>query len=499
MGRARIPSPQPSPAGRGRREGRVVRRLCAGAALGAALCGCSLGTPPAGSGLVHQVMPASLAPPPALWAAPRSASSAAPGQVTDGWLRAFAAPGLEELVWEALRYNVDLQIASARLEQAAGYARLAGAAVMPQVNIAARGSQGGGDADGLVGLRVAASWELDLWGRVRYGRAAAEADYASATYDLRYARESLAALVVKSWFLAVEARQQRDLALEMIRASERLLALANDRARVGLGDDLEIAQAEASLASARDTDRKLDTAAQQAIRALELLIGRYPKAELEVPAQFIAMPGPVPIGLPSELMERRPDVAAAERRVAAAFDRVGEAKAARLPRLSLTANVSTVSSELFVLQNSDNPVYAVAGNLLAPIFDGGGLVIQVEIRTAEQKEALARYAQVCARAFGEVESALAEEFSAEARAAFLARAIAENERALAIAETRYRIGSADLRAVEQQKLAVAAARAQRLRVEAERRVQRVNVHLALGGNFEHPEAAAAAYPATSAR
>ena len=478
---------------------RAPARRMAAAVLCAALAGCSIGKAPAGSDLVHQVMPASLAPPPALWTARTGETTAVPGEVSGGWLRSFQAPGLEELVWEALRYNVDYQIAAARLEQAAGYARLAGAALMPQVNVAGRGSQGGGDADGLVGVRAAASWELDIWGRVRYGRAAAEADYASAEYDLRYARESLAALVGKSWFLATEARQQRDLAREMIRASEHLLALANERARVGLGDDLEIAQAEASLASARDTAQKLDTAAQQAVRALELLVGRYPKAELEVPAQFVAMPGPVPIGLPSELLERRPDVAAAERRVAAAFDRVGEAKAARLPRLSLTANISTVSSELFVLQNTDNPVYAVAGNLLAPIFDGGGLQTQVEIRTAQQKESLARYAQVGARAFGEVETALSEEFSAEARAAFLARAIGENERALAIAETRYRIGSADLRAVEQQKLALAAARSQQLRVEAERRVQRVNVHLALGGNFEHPEAAAVAYPVKSGR
>jgi len=99
------------------------------------------------------------------------------------------------------------------------------------------------------------------------------------------------------------------------------------------------------------------------------------------------MPGPVPVGLPSELLERRPDVIAAERRVAAAFNRVGEANAARLPRLSLTANVATVSSELFVLQNTDNPVWAIAGILAAPILDGGALRTQAEIRTVQQKEA----------------------------------------------------------------------------------------------------------------
>jgi outer membrane protein TolC len=203
------------------------------------------------------------------------------------------------------------------------------------------------------------------------------------------------------------------------------------------------------------------------------------------------------VGLPSELLERRPDVRAAERRVAAAFNRVGEAQAARLPRISLTANISTVSSELFVLQDISNPVWAIAGGLTAPIFHGGALQTQVKIRTSEQKEAVARFAQTGIRAFGEVETALNEEFSAEARAAHLARAIAENERALGIAQTRYKIGSADLRAVEQQQLALAASRSQHLRVEAERRVQRVNVHLALGGNFEQPETAPP--PASSGR
>lgn len=478
--------------------GRTLRGLSAAAVVCAALSGCAVGTPPAGKDLVQQVMPTSLPPPPALWSAPTSATTAAPGQVTGGWLRSFAAPGLEELVWEALSYNVDFQIAAIRVEQAAGYARLAGAAVLPSVGVGGHASEGGGDS-GLTGAYAAFSWELDLWGRVRSGRAAAEADFASAEADFRYARESLAAMVVKSWFLATEARQQRDLAQEMIRASEHLLALANDRKRVGLGDDLEIAQAEASLASAQDAARRLETAALQAVRALEILVGRYPSAVLDVPAQFVPMPGPVPVGIPSELLERRPDVIAAARRVGAAFHRVGEAKAARLPRITLSGNVSSVSSDLFVLQNTDNPVWSIAGGLTMPIFDGGALKTQVQIRTLEQKEALARFAQVAVRAFSEAETALSEESSAEARAGFLTRAIGENEKALAIAETRYRIGSVDLRTIEQQKLAIAASRSQQLRVEAERRVQRVNVHLALGGNFEHPEAAAVAYPATSGR
>jgi len=126
----------------------------------------------------------------------------------------------------------------------------------------------------------------------------------------------------------------------------------------------------------------------------------------------VGFPDAVPAGLPSALLERRPDVVAAERRVAAAFNRVHEAKAARLPAIALTGGVSTISSDLCVLKDHSNPVWSLGANLLAPIYRGGALKTQVEIRTAEQKQAIAEYAVVGLRACGEVEGALAAEIAA---------------------------------------------------------------------------------------
>jgi outer membrane protein TolC len=191
----------------------------------------------------------------------------------------------------------------------------------------------------------------------------------------------------------------------------------------------------------------------------------------------------VPPGLPSELLERRPDVVAAERRVAASFYRTEEAKAARLPTISLTAGVTTLSSELFVLKDRDNPVWSAGASLLAPIYLGGALQSQVEIRTAEQKQALAEFGRMGARAFGEVESALAASVTLQARVTILAQAVAENERALELANVRYRVGSGDLRAVQQQQLALSSSRTALLHVRSEQLVQRVNLHLALGGGW----------------
>jgi outer membrane protein, multidrug efflux system len=129
-------------------------------------------------------------------------------------------------------------------------------------------------------------------------------------------------------------------------------------------------------------------------------------------------------------------------------------------------------------------VWSVGGSLLAPIFNAGALQAQVDIRTAEQKAALAEYARVGSRAFGEVESALSQSYNLDNRADILARAVRANESALGYTRVRYDVGSGDLRGVQQQLLALHAARTTLAHVQSERLIQRVNLHLALGGSFE---------------
>jgi outer membrane protein TolC len=188
--------------------------------------------------------------------------------------------------------------------------------------------------------------------------------------------------------------------------------------------------------------------------------------------------------MPSSLLERRPDVIAAERRLATAFYREEEAQAARLPKISLTASVSSISSELFVLQDRENPTWSAGASILAPLFLGGKLKEQVKVRTAEQKQAVAEYGRIGARAFAEVENALSAEFALAAREVILQQAVAENERALKLANVRYRVGSGDLRGVLQQNLSLYASQVSLIRVRSERLVQRVNLYLALGGSFD---------------
>jgi len=179
-------------------------------------------------------------------------------------------------------------------------------------------------------------------------------------------------------------------------------------------------------------------------------------------------------------------VIAAERRIAAAFNRVQEARAARLPSISLTAGVSAISSDLFLLQEHDNPVWNLGARLLMPLYKGGALQTQVEIRTAEQRQAVATYASVGLRAFSEVENALANEFAARDREQILTETLADTQRALEMVQIQFNVGSTDLRFVTQRQLALVSTQAALIRMQAEQRVQRVNVHLALGGSFTIP-------------
>ncbi len=419
--------------------------------------------------------------PPAQW----TAAGAAAEPVAGNWLATFGDPRLDALVTEAMANNLDLRVAATRVQVASEYVELADSTLWPQVSLLARGGGDmGGDSSGLNGVGLFADWELDLWGRARSERAATVAGYESVVADTEYARQSVTALVAKSYFLAVEATLQLRLAEDTVATSQQLVTFAEQRQRVGKGDGYDTALARANLESLRDTVEKLRLSQGQALRALEVLVGRYPAADVEVSTQLVKPPGPVPAGLPSELLERRPDVVAADRRVAAAFYGVQEAKAARLPRISLTASVNDISSDLFVLKNSDNPVWSGGASLMQPVFNAGALQTQVRIRTAEQKQAIAEYGQIGARAFAEVEDALSAEFAAGRREAALARAVAENQTALEFAQQRFKVGSSDMRAVSQQQLALFGANSTLLRMQSERLVQRVNLYLALGGGFD---------------
>jgi NodT family efflux transporter outer membrane factor (OMF) lipoprotein len=449
--------------------------LAAPFALGA----CSLKSPPARDQLARDALRNAQLP--SGWTKGSSSRDA----VSTDWLASFGEPRLNALVAEALEFNSDLAASAARIEQAAAAVRIAGGALTPAVDVLGRANhkmKGGGSTD-ITGVIVSASWEIDLWGRVRYGVRGSEEDYRSVQADYEYARQSIAALVAKSWLVAAEASLQRQIALDSIGASEKTSELARVRARVGSGDDRDVSLADASLQTYRDTVRQLDFAREQALRALEVLAGRYPAATLDAATALPALSPTPPAGVPAQLLERRPDLVAAERRVAAAFNRVGEAQAAQLPRISLTAALSYITRSFYLRQSPDKSGSAVGALLQWPLFAGGALEGQVDLRTAEQKRAVAEYAAIALKAFNEVESALSAEATLIDREQVLRQLVTQNERTVSLSEVAFKVGRIDQRAILTDQLQLYASRVQLLRVRSEMLAQRVNLHLALGGGI----------------
>ena len=215
------------------------------------------------------------------------------GAVTHGWPATFADPRLDALIAEAILHNPDLLVAAARVEAAAQYVEAAESKLYPQVDSLARGGgEMSGDNSGLEGGGIFVDWEPDLWGRLRSARAATVRSYEASVADTEYARQSIAALVAKSYFLAVEAGLQQRLAEDMLSAAEQLIMLAEERQRIGRGDGYEVALSRANAETFRDSVLQLSLAREQAQRAIEALVGRYPSATVDIATELANVAGP---------------------------------------------------------------------------------------------------------------------------------------------------------------------------------------------------------------
>lgn len=422
---------------------------------------------------------------PKVWAAAQEAV----GDVEVGWIASFEDETLSSMVREAQANNRNIQAAAANVERSWALARQAGAALSPSVNLIAGGSQSGGvdgsgGGSGGANLGVQVDWELDVWGRIRSGKEAAAATAESVEADFTYSQHSLAAAVAKGYFLAIEAGVQAGVARSTLEALTETNRIVTVQERNGLATAQDLSLSKSDLATATARLAEAEGAQRDALRALEVLLGRYPAADLEVRTGLPATPASPPAGVPSEILERRPDIVAAERRVAAAFNAVDQAKAAKLPAISLTSTIGGASNDLGNLLNPANVAWTVGGNLLAPLFDGGARQAQVEISTADQKQAVAAYGQAALDAFGEVETNLDQSTVLRDREVSLAEASKEAAEALRIAQLRFDSGESDLLDVLTIQQRVFSTESNLVSVQRARLEQRVNLNLALGGSWE---------------
>lgn len=382
----------------------------------------------------------------------RAASEAS--EAGAAWWATLADPQLDALVAEALRQAPDLRIAEGRLREVRARRDATAAAQSVDIGATARASRnrssgvsGSGRSSSLFDLGFDASWEADVFGRVRAGLDAADADVAAGVASLADVQSTLAAEVVRLYATWQGLRERRTLAEEQQARLAETLQIARWRAQAGLVPTLDVLQAEATLAQARAQSAGLDSQLAAIQLGLEGLLGREPAALGLQTWRDAGSRGPVQSALvfPAEVLRRRPDVRAAEALWRAELARTHQAHAAQFPRLSLSGSLGLQALTLGAL--GQGGYGALAAALVVPLVDGGQLRAQLAAQTAVQERAAIGYEKAMRAALADVEEALAALDVARRQQLALEQALQAQRQAAELAQWRYRAGLVDFRTV----------------------------------------------------
>lgn len=422
------------------------------------------------------------------------------GASRGAWWTLFGDDTLSALVTEAGSANLDLAAATARVEQSRALVKSAQAARVPRVDLGAGAARalpnnanpafsGGGNAKAydLFQAQLSASYELDLFGRVRDNVRASEADFAAEEALYQSVLLALQADVARLYFQTRQIDAELEVVAEAVRWRRETVRLLERRLAAGDISELDLARARGELANARTDALTLRRTRGEYEHALATLLGRAPAAFSLAPAPLASAPPKVPPGLPSALLERRPDIAAAERRLAAANSRIGVAKAAFYPLLNLTADAGVASGDiedLFKWSARTWTLGPLAGTLLTlPIFDGGRNRANLARAEAALAEETATYRQTVLSAVTEVEDSLIGLRTLAEQTETVAQSQAAAARAVAIARQRYDAGATGyLDVIDAQREALTADRLQE-QIRGARLTSTVSLIRSLGGSW----------------
>ena len=431
---------------------------------------------------------------------PQAWKSTAPRFAEDGrWWRIYQDPALEAFVEEAFGSNADLVIAAARVDEARALLGEARSFLLPRLDAEGSASRQ------RISTRTAVappgipreystyrgtlniSYEIDLFGRLRAGADAARAELAASESSRDAVRLALAAQVAKSYYALRSFEQQVSLTRQTLELREETLGLQRKRRDAGVIGDYELRQLEAEAAAARAQLPGLEEQREREEAALQVLLGRSPRQvyEGDVPRREVPderlLPPVVPAGLPSELLLRRPDLAEAEQRLAAANARIAVARAEMFPSISLTGFLGGESASLSNLFSGPAGIFQLAAAVSQPIFSGGRIEARTAAAEARERALIAQYQQAVRVAFSEVRTALVSQ--ARARETY----DAETARADALAETlrlarlRYSSGIASQLEVMDAERGLLAARIARIDALRGHRAAVADLFRALGG------------------
>ena len=418
------------------------------------------------------------------------------------WWKAFNDPALDELEARALNANQNLAAAAARVEQARAAAGIARSSYLPSVglNPSVNRSSTSRTTDNVQPVaesttyRAAldATWELDLFGRVRRLNEGARAEAAASAADFENVRLALTAEVASSWFSLRALDRETALVNDGVGLRRKTLELINSRRSNGAATDFDVARAEAELAATEADAAALANRRAALQNALAVLLGEAaPSYQLSAISGQLSAPPAVPAGLPSELLERRPDIVAAESSLAASNARIGVAKAAFFPAISLTGSFGYASGDIDRLANSDSKLWSIGPSLYLPIFQGGRNQASFARSRAAYEEGVALFRQRVLVAFREVQDALTATQLLADQAAAQDRAVAAARRAGELAQTRYDAGFVNyFEVIDAQRTVLTAERAS-AQLSAQRLINSIGLIKALGGGWSHGQSVAA--------
>lgn len=418
------------------------------------------------------------------------------------WWQTFSDEKLNELIALALKNNHNYKAALARMEAAQAQKTIAGAGLFPSLSVGTNGTRrkqnfiglpipnpGGGVPSSIsntYGVSANISWEIDLWGKARNARSAAAAQFQASQADFNAVRLSLIAQTIKAWYAVSDASQQLQLAQETLSSYEKSQDRIYQRFNRGLRSSLDYRLARTSAANAQSQYYLRAMQSEQSKRQVEIMIGRYPAAKVEGAEGLPQLLSDIPAGIPADILLRRPDLVALERRLAAADCNVSVARAALFPSINLTGSAGTSTNDLNEILNMDFSVWSIAGNLLQPIFQGGRLLANVDLNKAMQKQAYEAYAQGALNAYSEIEMVLSKEQYLKKQERATQTATNEAIAAMELAESRYNKGLIDIVTLLDSQRKANDAKSALLNIRRQRIDNRVDFYVAIGGHY-NPE------------
>jgi NodT family efflux transporter outer membrane factor (OMF) lipoprotein len=472
-----------------------IARLAATAVVALPLAGCFI---------PNDIIPAAITMPSAYRAGPRHTDAALPSVV---WWRGFRSKELSALIEESLTSNFDVAAAVARIVQADANARVAGAALLPVVDLngsatRSRSSQttgsggsfgsnsgGGGRSERVTySTSLSASYEIDFWGKNRAAQRAAEELAVASRFDREVVALTTVVSVANSYFLVLEAQDRLRIARENLAAATRVYNLIKQRFDVGTASALDTAQQESLVATVRASIPPLEQTLRQSIATLALLIGRPPEAVTVRGGSMSALRiPPVTPGLPSDLIAQRPDIREAEAQLSSANANVYSARAAFLPSIQLTGEGGYQSAVLKTLLRPESAFYNIAAGLTAPIFDGLRLQGLLDFQVGRQDELLQLYRKSIVSGFTDVERALIAVQQTALRERLQRDVVTSSKKAFDISETRLREGTIDLVTLLQTQQTLFTAQDVLAQAQFDRLTAVVALFQALGGGWDKPK------------